>query len=283
MKNKFIKPALVKIFILQFILLAVNCNMDVLQAFYTPVGVNERFQENKNLGIPDSISLTDPDNFTFVHVTDIHVTGETNPYLAALPSKLLPSDKFIIDSGDLTDYGNRKDFLAYRDMMNATGLPWYSGIGNHDLWFEGWAPYKEVLGSSAYSVTAGKMRIIVLDTANDTLGYDQYEWLKKELAQKTEIYCIVVTHYNLFSRIMLETSQSTEMEEVYNMMRLFEQYRVNYVLMGHSHIYDYRQINGVSYLVGSALKVYSQTSPEEKYFNRITVSNGIFTHKQIKF
>ncbi|MDH4199289.1 MAG: metallophosphoesterase [Spirochaetia bacterium] len=256
-----------------------QCSIDWLQFFYTPYEVNTRFKESLSLTPPGASSISNQNNFSFIQVTDIHLAEGVNPYLSSLSRNLISTDAFIIPTGDLTDYGKRSDFIAYRDIMNSIGLPYFSVIGNHDLWFKGWDQYKDILGPGVYSTHAGNVRIIVLDSANDTLGADQYKWLEKELSMKIEPYCIVASHYNLFSPVIGETSQSTNMEEVYGMMRMFEKYKVNYVLMGHSHIYDYRKINGVSYLVGPAMKKYSAN--EQKYFIRITVSNGQMTHEKL--
>ncbi|MDH4263599.1 MAG: metallophosphoesterase [Spirochaetia bacterium] len=246
-----------------------NCSID---------DVNRRFHESLALPQPSPISIVDPNNFSFIHITDLHVVNGKNPHLTAFGSRLISTDAFIIASGDLTDNGQQGDFAAYGKIMKSFGIPYFSGIGNHDLWFGGWDSFKTLVGPSVYSTTAGNLRIIFLDTADDTIGADQLQWLKKELEQKTEPYCIVVSHYNFFLPTILETAMPTNMQEIYAMMRLFEKYRVDYVLMGHSHIYDYRKINGISYLVDSALKQYSAN--EQKYYNRITVSNGKMTHQR---
>ena len=253
-------------------LLPATCNL--------PLNVDIRFQESLTMAQPASIVPAVPGDFTFVHITDPHVSKGTNSSLERLPFNLVASDAFIVDTGDLTNMAAPSDFGAYKILLDNTALPHYSVIGNHDIWNSGWNSYKKVLGPSVYSVTAGDLRIIALDSAEDTIGAAQYAWLKTTLANKTETYCIVLAHYNLFSPLIIETAQSTNMEEVYGMMRLFEQYGVDYVLMGHSHIYDYRQIIGVNYLVGSAL-IDAFTNDGPKYFNRIRVTGGKMTHQRV--
>lgn len=252
------------------LIFALQCSVD---------DANRRFHESRSLPSPAAISVNNLNNFTFIHLTDIHVLKERNRHLSAIKSKLVSSDAFIIISGDLTENGQREDFIAYRNILNATGIPYLSGIGNHDIFFSGWEFYKKILGPSVYSTTAGNIRIIVLDSAGDTLGPDQYEWLKNELKAKTETFCLVVTHYNFFSPTFFESAQSSNMEEVYGMMRLFEQYHVNFVLMGHSHIYDFQNINGIGYVVGSAFKEY--TDNEQRHFIRFTVNNGQMSFQRL--
>ncbi|MES0490443.1 MAG: metallophosphoesterase [Leptospirales bacterium] len=246
---------------------------------FEPYDVNTRFEESSKLSTPTDVAIADTNNFSFVHVTDIHVENGVNNKLSSMSDHLIGSDEFIVISGDLVDTGKRSDTIAYRDIMDNLGLPYYSAPGNHDFWNNGWDGFKDVLGPSVYTAVVGDLLIIVLDSADDTLGSLQYAWLEKQLKQRTEKYCIVVSHYNLHSPTMFESAQSTNMEEVYGMMRLFKRHDVDYVVMGHTHIFDYRKIDGVSYLVGDELKKYSSNGT--KYYNRITVTNGLFSHEKI--
>lgn len=247
--------------------------------------VERRFNESMAMTPPPSLGGL-PASFSFIQLTDTHVAGGANRHLSAFVNKVIPSDAFIIGSGDLTENGLSENYAAYRNILSITGLTVYSAIGNHDLWNNGWEQYKKVLGPSVYAVTVSSIsagstvRIIVLDSGDDTIGAGQYKWLEKQLQAKTEPLCVVVSHYNFFSPNLFETSVSTNNEEVYGMMRMFEKYHVNYVIMGHTHVYDDRTINGVRYLVGDALKVYKSTA-EQKYFNRFYVTSGAITHQHV--
>jgi len=242
-----------------------------------PYDVAHRFQESMNMSAPLPAPIPDPNNFSFIHITDLHYIDGANRHIPALTPKLAASDAFIIASGDLTDGGQRADFNAWRADSVALGIPVFSAAGNHDLWNQGWDHFKTVLGPSVYSIVSGNVRIIVLDSGDDTLGADQYKWLERELAATSQTWRIVVSHYNFFSPNIVETAQATNREEIYGMMRMFEKYHVNYVLMGHSHIYDHRLINGVNYVVSPSLKEY--VIDEQKHFTRLNVSGGQMTHQ----
>lgn len=244
-----------------------------------PYDVETRFKDSLSMPWPAHLVVATPDDFTFVHMTDIHVKNGVNPHLASLGSSLIASDAFTVATGDLTEDGIYDDFNVYLTMINNTGLPHYAIPGNHDVWNQGWDSYKNVLGPGTYSATAGNLRIIALDSATDSIGRSQYAWLESQLQAKTEPYCIIITHYNFFAANTFETAQASNTEEVYGMMRMFERYGVDYVLMGHSHIYDFRRIRGINYLVGSELKDYHDSAA--KYFNRLTISGGVMSHQHL--
>ncbi len=53
--------------------------------------------------------------------------------------------------------------------------------------------------SSVYTVTAGSVRVIVLDSSQLTLGALQTEWLKKQLAENHSAYTLIFTQIPFFS------------------------------------------------------------------------------------
>ncbi len=252
------------------------CDLDLLGYFRTPYGVQQRFQESTNIAPPPDTLFASTNFFSFIHITDIHVYQGTNIHLGRLPSVFTTNDRFIVATGDLINTGQELDYQAYLSMMSNMGRPFYSVLGNHDLWNGGWQYYPLYLGSPVYSVQAGNIRLISLDSANATLCLEQRQWLEQQLISRQEPLCVVMMHFNLLSPQIGESGQYADIEEVYALQYLFEKYQVDYVLMGHSHIYDYKKINGVNYLVGDELK---ENSAEHKNYNRLIVSNGQISHE----
>ena len=41
---------------------------------------------------------------------------------------------FVAVSGDLTDSGERSEFLKFKEIMSALDIPYIQLIGNHDVW-----------------------------------------------------------------------------------------------------------------------------------------------------
>jgi 3',5'-cyclic AMP phosphodiesterase CpdA len=162
--------------------------------------------------------------------------------------------------------------------MDTSGIPWFEAIGNHDLYFEGWKNYKAILGRSIYSFPVGNigepgsMYVLSLDSANNTLGRKQMDWLESTLKAQSALWdhLIVMTHCQFFSSGISTVVQFTDNEEIYKLMYLFKKYGVDYVFMGHDHQWDERTINGVTYVTLDPLK---KEGSEDSYV-RVFVDGG---------
>ncbi len=53
---------------------------------------------------------------------------------------------FIVVTGDLTDSGERSEYLRFRALMDSAGLPYLPLIGNHDVW-----PYVSASNEASYA------------------------------------------------------------------------------------------------------------------------------------
>jgi 3',5'-cyclic AMP phosphodiesterase CpdA len=128
--------------------------------------------------------------FTFIHLTDIHI-GEgadggdygtpgydDEPPVGDIgyPAQRLRNTvrwinefadslkiKFVIVSGDLTDSGERSEFLKFKEIIDSLKIPYIPHIGNHDVW-----PYT----SSSQAPAPNGDEII-----NEVFS-DQYDFLK---------------------------------------------------------------------------------------------------------
>jgi 3',5'-cyclic AMP phosphodiesterase CpdA len=77
---------------------------------------------------------------------------------------------FIIHCGDITGYGEMSNVEFSRQVMDASGSPWYAVPGNHDTWFPGVrAELSQRYGLSSeqchYSLGLAGLRFIFLDVA----------------------------------------------------------------------------------------------------------------------
>ncbi len=97
--------------------------------------------------------------WSFVHLTDVHIgegegdygttgyldtlTGSEEGYavnrLRAALTYLAQNWNayklaFIVVTGDLTDSGERSEYLRFKALMDSSGLPYIAFIGNHDVW-----------------------------------------------------------------------------------------------------------------------------------------------------
>ena len=123
---------------------------------------------------------------------------------------------FVTFGGDITYKGNDPNDWKVYDSETAIWrqqqIPVYPALGNHDLhgdltlslanYFQ---RYPELHNSLYYSVSAGKVLMLTLDSALDETSGDQGDWLKKKLAHvpaDVEFVIIVLHHppYTSFVR-----------------------------------------------------------------------------------
>ena len=135
--------------------------------------------------------------------------------------------------------------------------------GNHDIYFKQWDIFRDYFKTSVYwfdTYNGGKKLdlFICLDTAEGTLGEDQFRWLKELLSIKSkEGYrrIIVYTHTHFWK---LDGSQgytsNFALEDTYELAGVFAQNKVNYVWSGHQHARQSVLFKGVNFLVLDATK-----------------------------
>lgn len=235
----------------------VSCNADP-KGLVSSSDVDKRFEDSATLPVKDNVNITD-DQFSFIVISDIHVYHGADSKLVALKDQIIQdiangtNDKLILACGDVSQCGSSEDFKAFQDVLGQTSLPVYTTLGNHDIYCDGWGNYKEIFGKSCYTFTAGSatsgfVRFVSFDSANGTLGQKQKNWLEWVLKNKTESLVFVFTHFELFSPNTETIQQYTDIEEAYYLIHLFKQTGVDYILMGHSHDYYDKEVNGAHYV-----------------------------------
>lgn len=286
--KKLILPVLI-------ILLYSGCSLGVDWAgfFYSGSTPDSRFEESESLNHhsdPSSLASLPLTGGKYVYsiaaIADIHVRDVNVPHLTEFIDDYISADDlFILDCGDSTNSGTAEQFQIYRSLMDGSGLPWFAAIGNHDLYFEGWFSYRDIIGKSAYSFQVGSegnpgsLYVVALDSANGTLGRQQMLWLEELLsAQKGKWdHLVVFTHCQFFSTGNNTVVQFTDTEEIYKLMHLFRENGVDLVLSGHNHVWDDRYIEGVQYLTLEPLQ--KQGSGDS--FVRISVDGSMLSWEKV--
>jgi len=231
----------------------VSCNADP-KGLVSSSDVDKRFRDSLTMAEEGDVSLgVDEDEFSFIVVADTHVYHGDASHLTALKDRLNQdkangaNDKFLIACGDISQCGKVEDFQAFKDALEPE-YPVYTAIGNHDLYFDGWHNYREILGKSCYTFKAGEVLFVSFDSANGALGRKQKNWLEGVLKNKAESLVVVFTHFEFFSPNPTTIQQYTDIEEVAYLVNLFGKTGVDYVFMGHSHDYYDKNINGTHYV-----------------------------------
>ncbi|RYU97157.1 metallophosphoesterase [Emticicia agri] len=97
-----------------------------------------------------------------------------------------------------------------------------------------------------YSYDYGNVHIIALDSDGFDNGkrvYEpqspQYQWLKQDLATNKAMWTIVMFHHPPYTKRSHDSDAEPELQYIReNLVPLFDQYKVDLVLTGHSHIYE---------------------------------------------
>jgi hypothetical protein len=85
---------------------------------------DERFKESMNLSQPTlSVSLADPDVFTFAMVGDLHIGGsDATRFRAILQTAQSEGDSFVVLLGDIADKGEAESFIAAQNALKDFGF-----------------------------------------------------------------------------------------------------------------------------------------------------------------
>ncbi|MEE1289895.1 MAG: metallophosphoesterase [Spirochaetota bacterium] len=215
--------------------------------------IDFRFNENKNYSSHPNPIISNPENFSFLVVSDTHYYKEKFGYGKRLDK--LRQDynaDFLIVNGDISQSGLEKQFNLFLDDMKDYNGIIYPVLGNHDVYNNGNKVFGKLLGQFIYSLEIGNTKLIFLDTATGTFGKKQKNWYEKELSTNKQI--IVFTHYNFITGTVQEWTSVSYTEDEYYFFNINEKYNVKYVISGHLHQNNEGEIRNVPYKTVTTLK-----------------------------
>jgi 3',5'-cyclic AMP phosphodiesterase CpdA len=187
------------------------------------------------------------DEYSFIVVSDTHIEkGET--YGLERLAQAVDGAAFVVITGDITQYGSRKDLRKFIEIARSLKVPCYPVLGNHDIYFNNWKEWKDLIGSSSYRIGSpgGSTTLFILDTANSTFGGSQLNWLEREL-KSANPRVFVFTHTNLLVETPGDIVQLAEVRERSRFMSILKG-RCDAVFMGHLHKRITRKLGGVHYI-----------------------------------
>ena len=248
---------------------SVSCNQLDLKGMLMPTGegVERRFEQsvqmNKELKVPGTEAQ---EGYSFYVATDPHIY-ETNKNLTAFNDAFRNDQEasFGVILGDCIDVKDNLpkylETLAYYPERHSFNHKVFHVLGNHDLFFNGWVNFKELVGPAVYWFEVvfpeGKDLYISLDTATGTLGNRQTKWFKSFLSENRKNYrhCIILTHTNLFYTDNSQVSSGNmPFEESMALIDFLGRNDVSLVLQGHDHHREDLTYDNVRYTVLGAIK-----------------------------
>ncbi len=243
--------------------------------------------------LPAQEAISQPDTFSFIFMTDIHLQPERGAAMAfkkAIEKSNSLNADFVITGGDLVYdvlRGNfeRSDslFRLYKEMIKGFDIPIYHCIGNHELF----GIYKESdvdsthadfkfgmferhLGDTYYSFDHKGWHFIVLNSIEEKnqryiglINEPQMEWLKADLKKvhpATPIAIalhipLVSTYHQVYPKHPIDAVPNELW--IYNrkeVLDLFKPYNLKLVLQGHMHwIEDLNIQNKTRFITGGSI------------------------------
>jgi predicted phosphodiesterase len=229
------------------------CDVDLVGLFASSEP-DERFESRDTFHFltQADLSLTLPAEYSFIVVSDTHIEGGNAHGLEKIrDAALAEGDKFVAITGDITQNGRREDlekFIEIAGSLRAAGVPCYPIIGNHDVYFNNWSNWRDLIGSSTYRVEGpnSSTTLFMLDSANASFGKEQIDWLRDGL-KSAKPHVFVFTHANLFTEELTDIEQITDNRERARLLSLLDG-RCDALFAGHVHNRIVRKAGGVNYI-----------------------------------
>ncbi|MBP3383621.1 MAG: metallophosphoesterase [Tidjanibacter sp.] len=264
-----------------------GCDVYDIKGMFVPTSdlVGVRFEQSlAKTGNKSVATIEASEEYMFYVCTDPHVDG-SHRNMTSFNDALRTDAKasFGIVLGDVIDrIGMRPLYMesvAYDAERHTHNYPIFNVLGNHDLFFDGWAEHLELVGPSVYwwevKFDGGSDLFIVLDSATGTLGAKQTKWLREFLANNRTRYrhCIISKHTNLFNTDNTQsTSGNMPFEESFALFELLSRNNVTLVLQGHDHYREDLTYGGVRYTVVGTIK---DASPDPEYLKVRVTPSGV--------
>lgn len=241
-------------------------------------------------------------NWSFVFMTDIHITYENNAVNGFSKALKLACDQepaFILTGGDLIADAleqpfNKADmfYKLYDSITTRIEIPIHNTMGNHEIF--GWlnestdSTHKEYgkkmfqnrIGKSYYSFMHNGWRFIILDSVEElekemgyygNIGSEQIEWLKTELAKTDKNTPIIISTHIPFFTLWTQLTQGSTFPNPANdvilnskeIFELFNGYNLKLILQGHLHIFEDLYIYNTRFITGGAVSAAWWNGPNE--------------------
>ncbi len=198
-----------------------------------------------------TLPLRAGDGFRFAWLSDTHVGSETaadDLRAAVRDINALPDVKFVVISGDITEYGSRLQLTLTKDILRDLKVPLRIIPGNHDTkWSEsGATDFPHIFGSDRFVFDHGGYRFIgmhegpLMKMGDGHFAPQDIRWLDEQLAKVHNRPIIFVTHYPLDDGIA----------NWFEVLDRLKRVNTQAVLVGHGHSNRKMDFEGVPGVMG---------------------------------
>ena len=218
--------------------------------------------------------------FKFAHVSDTHIGSDHADEDLRRTVKNInndPSIRFVILSGDITDFGSDSEFMLAKKILDSLNKPWHIIPGNHDAnWSEsGTNSFKKIFGAETFqfeyggylflgSVCGPNMRM-----SPGQVSRENIVWLDSTLnnLKDRNVPIIFVNHY----------PQDSSLNNWFEVIDALKQKNIQLIICGHGHANHKLNFEGIPGIMGrSNLRAKNPVGG----YNVVTIKNGIATYEE---
>lgn len=196
---------------------------------------------------------------TFAVVSDTHIgygeIDKEDEQLVAKVNTVVPQARGLVITGDLTEWGQEKEWTRFLEVFSGLKMPLYEMVGNHDKvakgpWIEQQVSARHNPGSRFYSWDWDDLHLVALQEGPDD---DGLAFLEKDLAPYDKSFPLVVFFH---LAIRGPWSAGNWFDESYKerFYTLIKDRNVAAIFHGHHHATDHYQWHGLDVWKPGAVK-----------------------------
>jgi len=218
--------------------------------------------------------------FKFAHVSDTHIGSHNADEDLRRTVESINKDsslKFVIISGDITDFGSDSEFHLAKQILDRLNKPWHIIPGNHDAnWSEsGTNSFKKIFGAETFDFKYGGYLFLGtvcgpnMRMSPGQVSRENIVWLDSTLShlKNKNIPIIYVNHY----------PQDSSLNNWYEAIDLLKMRNTQLILCGHGHANRQFNFEGIPGIMGrSNLRAKNPVGG----YNVVTIDNGTVTYEE---
>jgi Icc-related predicted phosphoesterase len=220
-------------------------------------------------------SLPPKESFKFI------VTGDSQRFYEELEAFVASVNQrddisFVVINGDLTDFGQDKEFKWINERLARLKIPYVAVIGNHDMLGNGHLIFNQMFGADNFSFDYSGCKFICLNTNSREKGFNgtvpDIPWLKRQLSDLSSYRnAFVISHVPPFNNDF-----DSKLSEPYA-AALAESGKVHLSIHSHEHHYSVSKPyhDGLTYLVTGAVK--------KKHYALISVNGDDYEIERVEY
>lgn len=134
----------------------------------------------------------------FAILSDTHSDDEETARAVAQAKKL--GVKYMVVTGDFTKVGTIPEFQSQKKIFDASGLPYWGIMGDHDRWQSAQKNFELVFGKIYESFDRSTIHHILLDSSDVTngLGNEQLNWLDSDIEKNKDKQILIFMHLPIY-------------------------------------------------------------------------------------